>query len=95
MTEEIIYRGLVVSGLRRIGFCKAQLRTDLVACAVSALLFGVAHAGTWGLPAALAIMGLGFGFGVGYIAAGERLIPVIIYHFAFDFLSLVATLFIN
>ena len=60
----------------------------LMAITVSALIFGVAHYSNWGLQAAISTAGLGFGFGVAYICSKERLLPLIIYHFFFDLLSL-------
>lgn len=93
LTEEFIYRGLLVSFLRRIPISITQSQKDIFAVIASALLFGIAHIPTWGLALSLAVSGLGIGFAVAFIAIGESIVPLIVYHAAFDILSLTVGLF--
>ena len=88
VTEEIIFRGLLVSVARRWRAISTQKKRDLFAITLSALLFGLGHWATWGPAAAIALAGLGFGFATAYIVTGEKILPVIIYHTLFDTLSL-------
>lgn len=89
-TEEIVYRGTLVSFLRRWrGPTSAGLR-DLVAVLASAATFGLCHVPAWGWPLGIALAGLGAGLAVGYLASGERLWPVILYHALFNVASLTA-----
>lgn len=88
LTEELIFRGLLVSAIRRTDLFSSQLAKDRAAIVVSAMLFGLAHWPTWGFLPAIALTGLGCGFVLGYIANGERLGPLVLYHFVFDVLSL-------
>ena len=88
ITEELIFRGLLVSTIRRFEHLRTQRSRDVAAAVLSALLFGLAHWPTWGALPALALVGLGLGFVVAYIATGEQLIPIIVYHFIFDLLSI-------
>lgn len=91
VTEEVLFRGFLVSVLRRLPYRGSGRIRDLVAASVSALLFGVAHYVTWGLMPSIALTGLGFGFALAYIANGERLMPVVLYHFIFDLLSILVS----
>ena len=88
ITEELIFRGLLVSTIRRFRYLSSQRSRDITAGLLSALLFGLAHWPTWGPLPSLALVGLGLGFVVAYIATGEQLVPIIIYHFIFDLLSI-------
>jgi len=89
LTEEFIYRGLLISALRRSPmFGMNQINKDKVAILVSAVIFGFSHYMLWGLPASLTLTGLGLGFGIAYIAIGELILPLIVYHIIFDILSL-------
>lgn|GEM_PF-1349746 len=88
VTEEIIYRGLLVSVVRRWDLGMAQKYKDILACVLGGSIFGLAHLPTWGPIAALALVGLGIGFSLGYIANGEKLMPLIVYHFLFDMISM-------
>ena len=88
VTEELIFRGLLVSVLRRCSLFPKQIQRDTFAAITSALLFGLAHWPTWGPLPAIAITGLGLGFVAGYIANGEQLGPLVLYHFIFDALSI-------
>lgn len=89
LTEEFIYRGLLISVLRRSTVLgKRQITRDRVAIVVSALVFGLSHYPVWGLPVATTLVGLGIGFGIAYIAIRELLLPLIVYHIIFDILSL-------
>ena len=88
VTEEVIFRGFLVSAIRRWGLIPKQRTRDVMAIVVSTIVFGAAHFPTWGPYAATALTGLGLGFVIGYIANGERLFPLILYHFIFDALSL-------
>lgn len=87
VTEEYLFRGLLISVVRRCSlFSSPQART-VIACTLSSLLFGVSHYPLWGLGASLALTGIGFGLALGYVANGERIWPMILYHWGFDFLS--------
>lgn len=88
VTEEFLFRGLLVSVIRRWRLLSSQRTRDFAAVLISAALFGLAHYPTWGGGAAIALGGLGVGFVLGFIANGERLLPLIIYHFIFDALSI-------
>ena len=92
-TEELIYRGLLVSVLRRWSALHTQPARDLFAVTLSAFVFGLGHLSSWGPGMSMALVGLGFGLGLAYLAIGERLLPVIIYHILFDALSLSCALF--
>jgi len=95
ITEELIFRGLVVSVVRRWRIFASQRHRDLLAVILGALLFGLSHLPTWGPAMSLAIVGLGLGFGVAFIATGEQIMPLIVYHVIFDLLSLSAALFMR
>jgi membrane protease YdiL (CAAX protease family) len=88
VTEEFLFRGLLVSVIRRWRVLSSQRTRDFAAVLISAALFGLAHYPTWGGGASIALGGLGIGFVLGFIANGERLLPLIIYHFIFDALSI-------
>ena len=88
ITEEVIYRSFLLCVLRRWKVLSSQKQRDKYAVAVSALIFGLVHYSTWGPFATIALVGLGLGFVLAYIANGEKLVPLILYHFAFDFLSI-------
>ena len=94
VTEELIFRGLLVSVLRRWQLFASQRKRDFLAIVVSSVIFGASHTITWGPMAGVALTGLGIGFAIGYIANGERIWPVALYHFAFDTLSMLVALFI-
>lgn len=91
VTEEFLYRGLLLAVLRRTRIFALQYQRDVFAIIISSLAFGLAHFLTWGPGPAIAITGLGIGLGIGYIASGERLSLLILYHTLFDVLSLSAT----
>lgn len=93
ITEEFIYRGLLISVLRRWKAIPSAAWRDALAVATSALIFGLAHLPTWGPMMSVALIGLGIGFGLAYIAIGEGLLPLIVYHLAFDILSLTFAIF--
>jgi membrane protease YdiL (CAAX protease family) len=87
VTEEYLFRGLLISIIRRSCiFNTPQVRT-IIACLLSSILFGISHYPLWGLGASLALTGIGLGLALGYIANGERIWPMILYHWGFDFLS--------
>lgn len=88
LVEEILFRGVLVSILRRWKLISTQRQRDVFATLLSASIFGFAHYATWGPIAAIALVGLGIGFSIAYIANGEQLLPLILYHFAFDLLSI-------
>ncbi|MCB0329443.1 MAG: CPBP family intramembrane metalloprotease [Bdellovibrionales bacterium] len=94
LTEEIIYRGLLVSVLRRWEYISTQFYRDLFAIVVSAMIFGFGHLALWGPGMALALVGLGLGFGFAYIAIGEKLLPLVVYHILFDTVSLSVSIFV-
>ncbi|MBN8549002.1 MAG: CPBP family intramembrane metalloprotease [Deltaproteobacteria bacterium] len=93
VTEEFIYRGLLISVLRRWDAIANPRVRDAVAIFVSALLFGLAHLPTWGPAMSFALFGLGLGLGMAYVAIGELVLPVIVYHIVFDILSLSFAIF--
>lgn len=95
VTEEVIFRGLLVSVLRRWRAIPTQRLRNVVACILSAVLFGLAHLPSWGPVASIALIGLGLGFALGFIANGEKLMPLVVYHFAFDILSISAAVLAN
>lgn len=88
LTEEIIFRGLLVSAVRRYRGFSSPLTRDLAAIVLSGVLFGMVHVFTWGPTMGLALAGLGAGFALAYIANGEHIMPLIVYHIGFDCLSL-------
>jgi membrane protease YdiL (CAAX protease family) len=89
LTEEFIYRGLLISALRRAHlFGLNQINKDKAAVLISAVIFGFSHYMLWGLTPSLTLTGLGIGFGLAYIAIGELILPLIVYHIIFDALSL-------
>lgn len=92
VTEEFIFRGLLISLIRRWKTIKSLKTRNYLAIILSSLLFGLAHYPTWGLTASLALTGLGAGFALAYISIGEKLTPIIIYHFIFDTLSVLISL---
>lgn len=93
ITEEIIFRSLLVSVVRRWAVFPKQWQRDVLAATISAAVFGLAHYATWGPVAALALTGLGVGFVLAYIANDEHVLPLIIYHFVFDVLSISVSVF--
>lgn len=93
VTEEFIFRGLLISVLRRWSSIRSQHTRDILAITISAMLFGLAHLSQWGPAMSIGLVGLGIGFGVGYVAIGEKLLPLILYHTLFDILSLSFALF--
>ncbi|MCB0336827.1 MAG: CPBP family intramembrane metalloprotease [Bdellovibrionales bacterium] len=88
LSEEIIYRGLLLSFLRRAPIPYPQQTKDYLAILISALLFAANHYVAWGMWLCVAVFCLGLGFGIAYVSIRERLLPVILYHAAFDVLSL-------
>ena len=93
VTEEYLFRGLLISIIRRCAsFGSPRIRTG-VACLLSSILFGAAHWPLWGAGASLALTGIGLGLSLGYVANGERIWPLIIYHWGFDFLSTAVAIF--
>jgi len=88
ITEEFVYRGLVTSAVRRWKLLKSARLRNILAVTLSSLLFGLSHYGTWGPAFSIALVGIGMGLGFAYLAIDERLLPVVVYHVAFDFLSL-------
>ena len=91
VTEEYIFRGLCISVIRRWAIFPRQSQRNALAITLSAVLFGAAHYPTWGLAAAIALTGLGFGFSLAYLANREQIMPVIVYHFIFDLCSILLT----
>jgi membrane protease YdiL (CAAX protease family) len=93
VTEEFIYRGLLISVLRRWKAVPDAGIRDALAIIVSALIFGLAHLPSWGPAMSVALFGLGIGLGMAYVAIGELLLPLIVYHIVFDILSLTFAIF--
>jgi len=92
LTEEFIFRGLLISVIRRWRGLRTQRQRDLLAVGVSATLFSLSHFDTWGPWLSGATLGLGVGFGIAYIAIHEEILPLIVYHAVFDFLSIGAAI---
>lgn len=88
LTEEIIYRGTVLAFFRRIPLNISQAAKDWIAILISAFMFAASHYVAWGAWLCVAVFCLGVGLGVAYVAIRERLLPIILYHAAFDVLSL-------
>ncbi len=88
LTEELIYRGLLLSTLRRWSLLSGLKFRDHMAVVVSAALFAGVHLPLWGPTMSIAVFGLGIGLGIGYVVAGELLLPLIIYHILFDAVAL-------
>lgn len=95
ITEEIIFRGLLVSLIRRWSIIPSQQWRDIAAVLISAALFALAHYPIWGVQVSLAIFGLGLGLGVAYIAIGELILPLVIYHSVFNTLSLAVAVYLR
>lgn len=93
LTEEIIYRGLLISVIRRWRLLPSQLHRDIIAITASSIIFGLSHMSVWGPWMSLGTIGLGIGFGMAYIAIGELLLPVVVYHICFDVCSLLFSYF--
>lgn len=93
ISEEVIFRGMLVSALRRLWNNRSW--RDPAAILISALLFGISHGLLWGPIVGGALIGIGAGFAMGYVASGERLCTVIAYHILFDFLSLCLALYLS
>jgi membrane protease YdiL (CAAX protease family) len=87
VTEEYLFRGLLISVVRRCSIFSSPKARTVAACILSSVLFGVAHYAMWGGGASLALTGIGLGLALGYVANGEKIWPMIIYHWGFDFLS--------
>ncbi|RMD87137.1 MAG: CPBP family intramembrane metalloprotease [Candidatus Dadabacteria bacterium] len=88
VTEEIIYRNMLISIIRRWKAIKRPITRNVLAVFVSSAIFALTHLPTWGISLSVAHFGLGVGFGLAYIATGELILPIIFYHIAFDILSL-------
>jgi membrane protease YdiL (CAAX protease family) len=95
ITEEFIFRGMLVSVLRRWRVIANKPWRDASAVFLSAALFGLAHLPVWGPSLALATFALGLGFGIAFIATGEVVMPLVVYHFLFNTASLSFALFIR
>lgn len=88
VTEEVIFRGILVSTIRRWRLFQSSHMANAFAIVFSAALFAVGHLHAWGVLLSVAVFGIGIGLGIAYIANREELLPLILYHAAFDFLSL-------
>jgi membrane protease YdiL (CAAX protease family) len=73
VTEEYLFRGLLLSTLRRWRGFSSSREALWLSIVMSSILFGLAHYPVWGLPSSLALTGIGLGFAVGYSANGERI----------------------
>ncbi len=91
VTEEYLFRAFFLAALRRSTLPHKQQHKDIIAILLSALLFAAAHASTWGIAAAIALFGIGIGFGIAFVATGERIVPLVLYHFCYDVLSIIAS----
>lgn len=92
VTEEVLFRGVLLSALRRVPLFSSRIVRDAGAIVLTALVFGFAHVLEWGWVAGVALFGLGCGFGIAYVVTNEKLAPVIGYHFLFDLLSIALVL---
>lgn len=90
VTEEFLYRGLLLSVLRRWRRLRSPFVRDGAAVAISGIVFGLMHVPTWGALMGVALSAIGIGLGLAFIATREALLPLIIYHAAFNTLSLLA-----
>ena len=92
ITEEVIYRGMLLSILRRVHYFKTQSARNWFAIFVSSIIFACGHVPGWGLGMLFPVLCLGTGLGIAYVALGEKLLPLIVYHIIFDILSIVCYL---
>ncbi len=88
VTEELIFRGMLLSAIRRWKHFSSPWTANLVAIFLSSTIFALGHLPVWGPGLSFAVFGIGIGLGVAYIANDERILPLIIYHSLFDFLSI-------
>jgi membrane protease YdiL (CAAX protease family) len=93
VTEEFIFRGLLIGVIRRTRLFLHQRQRDIFAVLLSSVIFGLGHLPVWGPAMSLALTGLGVGFGIAFIAIGEAILPLILYHILFDICSLSAAYF--
>jgi len=93
VVEEYLFRGLLISVIRRCGALRSPNVRTGSACFVSSVLFGLSHWAMWGPGASLALTGIGLGLALGYVANGEKIWPMILYHWGFDFLSTSVAIF--
>jgi membrane protease YdiL (CAAX protease family) len=95
LTEEFIFRGMLISAIRRWNLIKTQRARDITAVIFSATIFGLSHFASWGPTMSFVLIALGVGFGIAYIAIGELLLPLIVYHILFDILSLSLSIYLK
>lgn len=88
LTEELIFRGMLLPTLRRWDFLRTLPARDYLCVLLSAAVFAAVHIPLWGPYLSVALFGIGCGFGIAYIVTGELLLPLIVYHIAFDFIAL-------
>ena len=88
LTEELIFRGMLLPTLRRWRVLIDARHRDLISVFLSSAIFAAVHIPLWGYHLSLALFGIGCGFGVASIALGELLLPLIVYHIIFDFIAL-------
>jgi len=89
ITEELVFRGLLLKHLRRFNFTSNRNLRDLFAVSLSAVVFGLCHVPAWGISLSIAVTGIGFGLGLAYLVNNERVWPLAVYHSIFNFISLV------
>jgi len=90
ITEELIFRALLIGVVRRLSLFSNQSRRDLFAILISSAIFALSHAISWGPLMGLALLGIGIGLGFAFVASREHIFPLIVYHCLFDILSLTA-----
>jgi membrane protease YdiL (CAAX protease family) len=80
--EEFIFRGLLIFGLAA-AFGGTRISV-MLAIVLQACLFGYLHHATQGLAGAFSAGASGLALGIGYVAFGRNLWPVVIVHVTFN-----------
>lgn len=89
VTEEVLFRATFIGILRRSRWYSGSRTADLFIVFLSASAFGLSHLPSWGVSLAVANFGIGLGLGLAFLACKERLLPLIVYHFLFDFIGII------
>ncbi|MCB0353105.1 MAG: CPBP family intramembrane metalloprotease [Bdellovibrionales bacterium] len=94
LTEEVLYRGVLLSLIRRWSAWNSRQAATWSAVLLSSALFAFCHIPLWGPVLSLGLFFVGIGFSLGFVASGEDLAGVVLYHILFDCLSLSVALFL-